>query len=112
MGKKTTWCEDCGETIPLEKRRTRCKRCKRLICSWCYHHAHAIPLPDLISQGLETSFKRVSRAKTRIEALLLARREDSDKEVVARALEIVAEELIEKTYDEEDILKLACELRR
>ena len=32
-----TECQDCGEEC---KRRTRCKRCKLLVCGWCLHHVH------------------------------------------------------------------------
>lgn len=32
-------CEDCGDTC---KRRTRCPNCKKLVCSWCYHHTHML----------------------------------------------------------------------
>ena len=33
-------CEDCGEGIPLGRRRTRCNFCKKLVCSYCLHHGH------------------------------------------------------------------------
>lgn len=34
-----TQCEDCGEDC---KRRTRCPRCGKLVCRWCYHHIHKL----------------------------------------------------------------------
>lgn len=33
-------CEDCGEEVA--GRRTRCKNCGQLLCSWCYHHSHKV----------------------------------------------------------------------
>jgi formylmethanofuran dehydrogenase subunit E len=34
--KKQLECEECGEpTI----RRTRCKNCKKLVCTFCYNHS-------------------------------------------------------------------------
>lgn len=30
-------CEDCGDEA---KRRTRCPRCRKLVCSWCWGHVH------------------------------------------------------------------------
>jgi uncharacterized OB-fold protein len=35
-------CEDCGEDS--FQRRTRCKRCGLLVCGWCFHHVHSIPM--------------------------------------------------------------------
>jgi len=35
-------CEDCGEESG--GRRRRCKRCGLLVCGWCYHHVHSLPL--------------------------------------------------------------------
>jgi len=35
-------CEDCGERDA--SRRRRCKRCDLLVCGWCFHHVHSIPL--------------------------------------------------------------------
>lgn len=37
-------CEDCGEPC---KRRTRCPRCKYLLCNWCYSHVHTLPVQAL-----------------------------------------------------------------
>lgn len=33
-------CQDCGERIPQNQNRHRCKRCKLLVCSWCIGHTH------------------------------------------------------------------------
>ena len=33
----STECEDCGEEC---RRRTRCKRCGKLVCCHCLHHTH------------------------------------------------------------------------
>lgn len=33
-------CEDCGDE---QKRRTRCKHCGLLVCTWCLHHIHHAP---------------------------------------------------------------------
>ncbi len=35
-------CEDCGEEVPKGRRRVRCARCERVVCSYCYHHIHVI----------------------------------------------------------------------
>lgn len=39
---KTRECEDCGEEVPY--RRLRCRRCRLLVCSWCYGHIHALEI--------------------------------------------------------------------
>lgn len=33
-------CEDCEEEIPKGRRRSRCKNCGTLCCSYCLHHIH------------------------------------------------------------------------
>jgi FYVE zinc finger len=37
-------CQDCHDEMDDGKRRTQCKKCGKLVCSWCYHHAHNIPV--------------------------------------------------------------------
>lgn len=37
-------CEDCHEEMQDSERRRRCERCDKLVCAWCYHHAHNIPV--------------------------------------------------------------------
>lgn len=38
-------CEDCGESIPVGRRRVRCPHCKQLVCGWCYNHVHGLERP-------------------------------------------------------------------
>jgi len=33
-------CEDCGERDGA--RRTRCKDCNQLVCSYCFNHKHGL----------------------------------------------------------------------
>lgn len=33
-------CQDCEDPILDFERRRKCKRCKKLVCAWCYHHVH------------------------------------------------------------------------
>lgn len=40
-GKEPLWCEDCGEDP--KGRRSRCPRCKLLVCGWCMNHVHDSP---------------------------------------------------------------------
>jgi len=35
-------CEDCGEDIPVGRRRLRCSDCQKLVCSWCAGHVHNV----------------------------------------------------------------------
>jgi len=35
-------CEDCGDEIEKGRRRVRCPHCKKLVCSYCYNHAHGL----------------------------------------------------------------------
>jgi len=35
-------CEDCGDPMPFERQRIRCRHCKKLTCGWCYHHTHGL----------------------------------------------------------------------
>lgn len=42
-------CEDCGEEV---KRRFKCPKCLKLICSWCWNHIHAIQEAKGESAGL------------------------------------------------------------
>lgn len=32
------YCDDCEDLVPFPQRRIRCRRCKKLICRWCFHH--------------------------------------------------------------------------
>jgi len=43
-------CEDCGDEV---QRRTRCPNCKKLVCRWCYHHAHRLEGVDLAEHKLQ-----------------------------------------------------------
>lgn len=33
-------CEDCGDRCYCQ--RTRCRRCRKLLCPWCFHHVHSL----------------------------------------------------------------------
>lgn len=33
-------CEECGDVMLT--RRITCKRCGLKVCTWCYHHIHAL----------------------------------------------------------------------
>ena len=46
----TTLCDDCGEDV---KRRTRCKGCGKLACSYCLHHLHNRPPPVELDAAAE-----------------------------------------------------------
>lgn len=36
-------CEDCHDEMQDCERRTRCKKCGKLVCGWCYNHVHSLP---------------------------------------------------------------------
>ena len=49
-----TICEDCGDDCV---RRTRCKKCKLLICRWCYHHTHNLEMLSKVTKEVEAEIK-------------------------------------------------------
>jgi hypothetical protein len=47
-------CEDCHDELMDIQRRSRCKNCGKLVCSWCFGHAHALNIVNKVCVAKQT----------------------------------------------------------